>query len=100
MVITTTRKRLVVGVSTKPRLPSHVRLQHDPVRGAWALLSPEKVMWPDEISLDILRRCDGSATAGEIVVALAAEYDAEPDMVRADVMEFLQTWADRRLVTA
>jgi pyrroloquinoline quinone biosynthesis protein D len=77
-----------------------VRLQHDPVRGAWALLSPEKVMWPDEISLDILRRCDGTASAAEIVTALAAEYDAEPEMVRTDVMEFLQTWADRRLVTA
>ena len=100
MTITTTRKRLIVSDGTKPRLPSHVRLQHDKVRGAWALLSPEKVMWPDEISLDILRRCDGTATAGEIVTALAADYDAEPEMVRADVMEFLQTWADRRLVTA
>ena len=100
MTITTTRKRLIVSDGTKPRLPSHVRLRHDKVRGAWALLSPEKVMWPDEISLDILRRCDGTAAAGEIVTALAADYDAEPEMVRTDVMEFLQTWADRRLVTA
>ncbi len=100
MAITTTRKRLIVSDGTKPRLPSHVRLQHDQVRGAWALLSPEKVMWPNEISIDILRRCDGASTAGEIVTALAAEYDAEPEMVRTDVMEFLQTWADRRLVTA
>ncbi len=100
MTTTTTRKRLIVSDGTKPRLPSHVRLQHDKVRGAWALLSPEKVMWPDEISLDILRRCDGTASAAEIVTALAGEYDADPALVRDDVMEFLQTWADRRLVTA
>ena len=90
MAITTTRKRLVVSEATKPRLPSYVRLHHDPVRGAWALLSPEKVMWPDEISLDILRRCDGASSAGEIVTALAGEYDADPAMVRDDVV-----WADR-----
>jgi len=100
MAITTTRKRLVVSEATKPRLPSYVRLHHDAVRGAWALLSPEKVMWPDEISLDILRRCDGASSAGQIVTALAAEYDADPSMVHDDVMEFLQTWADRRLVIA
>ena len=100
MPITTTRERLVVGETTKPRLPSYVRLQHDPVRGAWALLSPEKVMWPDDISLEILRRCDGYTSTGEIIDGLAREYDAEPDMVRGDVIEFLQTWADRRLVTA
>ncbi len=90
----------MVTAKTKPRLPPHVRLHHDPVRGAWALLSPEKVMWPDEVSLDILRLCDGAATADEIVAQLAREYEAEPETVRADVLEFLQTWADRRLVSA
>lgn len=90
----------MVTVQTRPRLPSHVRLHHDLVRGAWALLSPEKVMWPDEVSLDILRRCDGAATAGHIVAELARDYDAEPETVQADVLEFLQAWADRRLVTA
>jgi pyrroloquinoline quinone biosynthesis protein D len=90
----------MVTAKTRPRLPPHVRLHHDPVRGAWALLSPEKVMWPDEVSLDILRLCDGAATADEIVAQLAREYEAEPETVRADVLEFLQTWADRRLVSA
>lgn len=90
----------MVTAKTRPRLPPHVRLHHDPVRGAWALLSPEKVMWPDEVSLDILRLCDGAATADGIVEQLALDYDADPETVRADVMEFLQTWADRRLVSA
>lgn len=90
----------MMTAQTRPRLPSHVRLHHDPVRSAWALLSPEKVMWPDEVSLDILRLCDGATTAEAMVEKLTRDYEAEPETVRADVMEFLQTWADRRLVTA
>jgi pyrroloquinoline quinone biosynthesis protein D len=100
MPIKTSRQKLIIDEATTPRFPSWVRLHHDRVRDAWALLSPEKVMWPDEISLDILRRCDGNTTTAGIVTALAHEYDAEPEKIRIDVMEFLQTWADRRLVTA
>ncbi len=100
MAYLTTRKRLEINVGTTPALPPFVRLQFEPARQAWALLSPEKVMWPDEISLDILRRCDGSTPVADIVTALASEYDADEAVVRDDVMAFLQTWADRRLVTA
>jgi pyrroloquinoline quinone biosynthesis protein D len=96
----TDRKRLEISTTTRPALPRFVRLQFEPARQAWALLSPEKVMWPDEISLDILRRCDGTTTTDEIVAALADEYDADESVVRDDVIAFLQTWADRRLVTA
>lgn len=57
-------------------------------------------MWPDAVSYDILKRCDGKATVAEIVSSLAAEYDASEDVVGDDVSGFLQVWADRRLVTA
>ena len=53
------RERTVVRRGSMPSLPKHVRIQFDPVRQAFAVLSPEKVFWPNEISLDILRRCDG-----------------------------------------
>ena len=54
-----------------PSLPKHVRIQFDPVRQAFAILSPEKVFWPNEISLDILRRCDGRSSVAKIVADLA-----------------------------
>ncbi len=73
-------------------------MHFDPHRQAWALLSPEKVLWPDEISLAILRRCDGHAQAGAIVRDLAAEYGADEAEVRADVLAFLQDWSDRMVV--
>lgn len=92
------RQRLVIDGNTRPRLPSHIRLRFDEVRQAWVVLAPEKVMWPDEISVDILKRCDGSATAGQLIDALADEYDAPRDAIEADVIAFLQEWADRRLI--
>lgn len=94
------RHRTMITSESRPGLPPFVRLQFEPVRGAWALLSPEKVMWPDEVSHDILKRCDGKATVAEIISSLAAEYDAPEDVVGDDVCGFLQTWADRRLVVA
>ncbi|TIU32471.1 MAG: pyrroloquinoline quinone biosynthesis peptide chaperone PqqD, partial [Mesorhizobium sp.] len=74
------------------------RMQYDPVRQAFAVLSPEKVFWPNEISLDILRRCDGRSTVGHIIADLAADYDAEQEAVAADVIAFLQEWSDKLLV--
>ncbi|TIU04555.1 MAG: pyrroloquinoline quinone biosynthesis peptide chaperone PqqD, partial [Mesorhizobium sp.] len=73
-------------------------IQYDPVRQAFAVLSPEKVFWPNDISLDILRRCDGRSTVGHIIADLAADYDAEQEAVAADVVAFLQEWSDKLLV--
>ena len=52
-------ERPLASPLSRPSLPRHVRLHFDPLRQAWALLSPEKVLWPDEVSLSILRLCDG-----------------------------------------
>ncbi|MER9430363.1 pyrroloquinoline quinone biosynthesis peptide chaperone PqqD [Mesorhizobium sp. M0408] len=92
------RERAMVSLQSVPSLPKHVRIQYDPVRQAFAVLSPEKVFWPNEISLDILRRCDGRSTVGHIIAGLAADYDAEQEAVAADVAAFLQEWSDKLLV--
>ena len=97
--MTALRARAMVSPGAVPRLPKHVRIQFDPVRQARAVLSPEKVFWPNEISLDILRRCDGRSTVGAIVAGLAADYDAEEEAVAADVVAFLQEWSDKLLVS-
>ena len=61
------RERALVSPRSVPSLPKHVRIQYDPVRQAFAVLSPEKIFWPNDISLDILRRCDGRSTVGHII---------------------------------
>ncbi len=92
------RERAVLSLRSVPSLPKHVRIQYDPVRQAYAVLSPEKVFWPNDISLDILRRCDGCSDVGHIIAELAAEYGAEEDEIASDVTAFLQEWADKMLV--
>ncbi|AZO22518.1 MULTISPECIES: pyrroloquinoline quinone biosynthesis peptide chaperone PqqD [unclassified Mesorhizobium] len=94
----TLRERAIVSLRSVPSLPKHVRIQYDPVRQAFAVLSPEKVFWPNEISLDILRRCDGRSTVGHIIADLASDYDADQEAVAADVIAFLQEWSDKLLV--
>ena len=97
--MSTSRTRTIITPDSQPRLRPHVRLQFEPVRQAWALLAPEKVMWPDDISIDILKRCDGETATSAIIAGLATDYEASVDEVSGDVTEFLQTWADMRLIT-
>lgn len=92
------RKRAVVSPRSTPSLPKHVRIQYDAVRQAFAVLSPEKIFWPNDVSLDILRRCDGRSTVGDIIAGLAADYEAEQEAVATDVIAFLQEWSDKLLV--
>ncbi|PBB17919.1 pyrroloquinoline quinone biosynthesis peptide chaperone PqqD [Mesorhizobium sp. WSM4313] len=96
--MTALRERAIVSLRSAPSLPRHVRIQYDPVRQAFAVLSPEKVFWPNEISLDILRRCDGRSTVERIIADIAADYDSDPEDVAADVIAFLQEWSDKLLV--
>jgi pyrroloquinoline quinone biosynthesis protein D len=96
--MTALRERTMVSPQTVPALPKHVRIQYDPVRQAFAILSPEKVFWPNDISLDILRRCDGRSTVEKIVADLAREYSAPEEDVAADVTAFIQEWSDKLLV--
>jgi pyrroloquinoline quinone biosynthesis protein D len=93
-----TRERTVVTEATRPLLPRHVRLHFDPVRERNVVLSPEKVLWPDEISVEILKLCDGSRSVGAIADVLAVEYNAPRDVILADVMEFVQEWSDNLLL--
>ncbi|MCG8694243.1 MAG: pyrroloquinoline quinone biosynthesis peptide chaperone PqqD [Minwuiales bacterium] len=92
--------RLLLGPDSVPSLPRHIKLRWDKRREQWVIQAPEKVMFPDEIAVAILNRCDGAATLGEIVAALAAEYDEKPEDIAADVTEMLQDLADKGYVTA
>ena len=90
--------RPIATSESVPRLPRHVRLHFDPVRQAWALLSPEKVLWPDEVSLSILRLCDGQRSIASISKGLAVEYEADAQEIETDVLAFAQDWSDRMVL--
>jgi len=92
------QERAVVTRRSRLVLPKHVRMRYDPLRQAWAVLSPERIFWPNEIGLEILRRCDGKTSVRAIIAALALEFDAEEEEISEDVIAFLQEWADNLLL--
>jgi pyrroloquinoline quinone biosynthesis protein D len=92
------RERSVIAEETCPIMPRYVRLHFDPVRGRDVVLSPEKVFWPDAISMEIIKLCDGARSVSQIADVLAVEYNAPRDVILADVLEFVQEWTDNLLL--
>jgi pyrroloquinoline quinone biosynthesis protein D len=82
----------------KPRLARGVRLKYDETRGEWLLLAPERVIKADAIAVEILKRCDGTATFSSIVDDLAAQFSAGRARVEADVRALLEELAAKRMV--
>ena len=66
-----------------------VRLRADPLTGEPLLLFPEGILPLDATTHDILLRCTGDLTLAGLVLALSEEYEAEPEVLRADVVQCL-----------
>ncbi len=90
--------RFQLHPAAKPALPPHVRLQFDEVRQKWVVLAPERVLWPDDVSVEILTLCTGRQSLEQIIDRLTEDYGADRSEISADVTEFLQDWADQRLL--
>ena len=84
----------------RPRLAPGVRLHFDKTREAWVLLGPERVIEAEGPAHEILRRCDGSRTTGQIVDELAALYTADRSVIADDVNDMLADLVAKRLVVA
>jgi pyrroloquinoline quinone biosynthesis protein D len=81
-----------------PTLPRGVKLRFDKARDRWVLLAPERVLMPDDIAVEILRRCDGKTSLDGIVEDLAAAFSADPAQVEGDVRTFLQDLAEKGMI--
>ena len=86
-----------IDASAQPMLARGVRLQTDSKTGNSVLLFPEGVLELNETAQEILTRCDGR-TVSEIIQVLAEEYDADPQMLAADVHEILVDLQRRKLI--
>lgn len=72
-----------------PKLAPGVKLRKDAKRGA-VLLGPERILELDEIAQTIVAEFDGKKRVSEIAAALAKEYDANADDIRADIENLLK----------
>ncbi|MCC4602598.1 MULTISPECIES: pyrroloquinoline quinone biosynthesis peptide chaperone PqqD [Xanthomonas] len=87
-----------IGRDSQPALRAGVRLQHDRARDQWVLLAPERVVELDEIAVVVAQRFDGARSLAQIAQELAAEFDADPAQIEADVIELTGTLHQKRLL--
>jgi pyrroloquinoline quinone biosynthesis protein D len=83
---------------SRTALARGVRLRADPLTGEPLLLFPEGILPLDATTHDILLRCNGELTLANLVRALGEEYEAEPDVLRADVVQCLTQLRQEMLV--
>ncbi len=91
---------ITISADSVPRLPRGVKLHFDKTRDKWIVLAPERVFVPDQIALEILKRCDGEATVAAIVDDLATTFTAPREVIEKDVGTLLQDLANKGVVTA
>jgi pyrroloquinoline quinone biosynthesis protein D len=91
---------VAISTDSVPRLPAGVKLRFDKHRDAWIVLAPERVFVPDPIALEVIKRCDGSASVTAIVDDLAKTFDADRAVIEKDVSALLQDLADKGVMTA
>ena len=89
-----------IDEASLPRLRRGVRLRFDPRRDAWVLLAPERVLVPDEVAVEILKRCDGATTVGAVVDDLSRTFEAERDVIAEDVVAMLRDLAGKGMIEA
>ncbi|MEO1281271.1 MAG: pyrroloquinoline quinone biosynthesis peptide chaperone PqqD [Pseudomonadota bacterium] len=90
--------RLIIQADTKLKLPRHIKLRHDEGRGRWLILAPERVFEPDDVSVDVLKLCDGERTVTDMAANLSEAYQAPADVILKDIIEMLQDLADKGVV--
>lgn len=81
-----------------PSLQSGVELRFDPASNAWTVSVPARVVTPDDIAIEVLKRCNGRTPIGAIVDELAQAFSADPDQLTADVESMLQDLIDQGMV--
>ncbi|MBB3770203.1 coenzyme PQQ biosynthesis protein PqqD [Angulomicrobium tetraedrale] len=85
--------------SAVPRLARGVRLRHDEARGQWVLLAPERVLNPDPVAVEILKKVDGVRSIEIIVDELASAFTVERARIATDVDAFLAGLKEKGIVT-
>jgi len=89
-----------LGLELKPKLTPKSKLRLDPKTGKYILLYPEKGLLLNATGAAILKLCDGEHALSAIIAALAAEFQSDADVLRVEVLTFVQGLLDRGLLQA
>ena len=87
----------MIAADSVVRLAPACACSKTPRGGGWVLLGPERMLVLDDIAQLVISRLAGQS-AGELVAALAVEFDAPVEVIGADVLALLNTLADKGFV--
>ena len=88
------------SLALKPKLASKAKLRLDPKTGKYILLYPEKGLLLNPTGAAILKLCSGEQPLSAIIATLAAEFQSDPELLRVEVLSFVQGLLDRGLLQA
>ncbi len=84
----------MISAGSKPTLGRGFRLQWEPAQEAHVLLYPEGMVKLNGSAGEILKRCDGSRTVGEIVSDLETTFATKG--LEKDVTAFMDIAVEKR----
>lgn len=88
-----------IDSTTKPTIGRGYRLQWEPAQNAHVLLYPEGMIRLNVSAGEILKRCDGERTLGDIVSDLERTFetsDIEDDITAFIAMAVTNKWVELR----
>jgi len=87
---------------SQPRLAAGCRWGPESKAGSEqdrVILFPEGAIKLQGTGRQVLERCDGQRTFGEIIAELQKQFDkADPEKIRADITQFLEQLQRKRIV--
>ncbi len=86
-----------VSVDSRPRVGAGFRLQWEPAQDCHVLLYPEGMVKLNGSAGEIMKRCDGQRSVGEIVIELEAAFNAQG--LQGDVIAFVEMAAKQSWLT-
>jgi len=84
-----------VSTGIQPRVAAGFRLQWEPAQSCHVLLYPEGMVKLNQSAGEIMKRCDGERSVGDIVADLEKTFCAnglEPDVLAFVEMAAKQRW--------
>ena len=79
--------QLPFGLTDKPKITAHYRLQWEEVQKSWVLLYPEGMVKLNGSAGEIMQRLDGKTTVQQLIDELEGSFGATG--LAADVLDFL-----------
>ncbi|HET7543148.1 MAG TPA: pyrroloquinoline quinone biosynthesis peptide chaperone PqqD [Polyangiaceae bacterium] len=86
------------SLELKPKLAPKTKLRLDAKSGKYILLYPEKGLLLNPTGAAILKLCDGEQSLSTIIAALAVEFRSDAEVLRPEVLGFVQSLLDRGLL--